>query len=108
MKRDDASAWLFLLLYRIHQRGLVSMVPHFEAKGERTLEGWTEVILDDRNKNREGSLMNKSAANKDKTFIEKIILRGHEFLASHATTRHRVGAHGWGDGYCVPAHCAYL
>ena len=71
MKRDDASARLFLLLYRIRQRGLVSMVPHFEAKGERTLEGWTEVILDDRNKNREGSLMNKSAANKDKTFIEK-------------------------------------
>ena len=34
---------------------MVSKVPHFEAEGGRTLEGWAGVILGDRNKDREGS-----------------------------------------------------
>ena len=42
---------------------MVSKGPHFEAKGERTLEGWTKVILGDRNKDTEGSLINKGAVN---------------------------------------------
>ena len=44
---------------------MVSEVPQFEAKGGRTLEGWTEVILGDRNKDAEGSPMIKEAANKE-------------------------------------------
>ena len=50
---------------------MVSKLPKFEAKGERTLEGWTEVILGDRNKGTEGSLQNKGAVNKDRNFFEK-------------------------------------